>query len=302
MLFCGAKINPVVKLMTLYRHKDTAWQRLALAVWLFAGIMVPSAQAQDVAVTHCQGVCPQYQSNLAARRADVVIHHLYAAGLNGYTGLADWVAYQLTGEAVGVASLLPRQWQLDELIEFSPAWGSLELGNQGLTLAEISASNNLYAGMSAPTLAQEYSARLAPMTSFANTPYWPDLNKLSNMVIMPSSLRLGAWLQLEQALNRLARSKDTLHVVTGPLFLITEPLSTSVSAMQKPVAFFKVVVDRSYYAVFVFSAELQPHDSFCDQTAVLDQLERMSSLTLFPGRKLKQSNQLLAELGCNQLR
>ncbi|MDP6652076.1 MAG: DNA/RNA non-specific endonuclease [Gammaproteobacteria bacterium] len=288
--------------MTLYRHKDTAWQRLALAVWLFAGIMVPSAQAQDVAVTHCQGVCPQYQSNLAARRADVVIHHLYAAGLNGYTGLADWVAYQLTGEAVGVASLLPRQWQLDELIEFSPAWGSLELGNQGLTLAEISASNNLYAGMSAPTLAQEYSARLAPMTSFANTPYWPDLNKLSNMVIMPSSLRLGAWLQLEQALNRLARSKDTLHVVTGPLFLITEPLSTSVSAMQKPVAFFKVVVDRSYYAVFVFSAELQPHDSFCDQTAVLDQLERMSSLTLFPGRKLKQSNQLLAELGCNQLR
>ncbi|HAJ75111.1 MAG TPA: hypothetical protein DCM64_01515 [Gammaproteobacteria bacterium] len=300
MLFCGPKINLVVILMTLYRNKNTAWQGLALSAHLFTAIMILPAQAQDVAVTHCQGVCPQYQSQLSARQANVVIHHLYAAGLNGYTGLADWVAYQLTGEAVGVASLLPRQWQPDELVEFSPAWDRLELGDQGLTLAEISAANSLYAGQSVPSLAQEYSARLAPMTSFANTPYWPDLNKLSNMVVMPSSLRRGAWLQLEQALNRLVRSKDTLHVVTGPLFLITEPLSTRAPVMQKPVAFFKVVVDRSDYAVFVFSEDLHPHESFCEHTAALDQLERMTSLTLFPGRNLKQSNQLLAELGCEK--
>jgi len=302
MLLYGSKIFLIVNLMTLYRHIDTAWQRLAPAALLFAAILTPSVQAQDVAVTHCQGVCPQYQSKLSARQANVVIHHLYAAGLNGYTGLADWVAYQLTGEAVGVASLLPRLWQADELIEFSPAEDRLELGDQGLTLAEISVSSNPYSGLSAPGLPQEDGARLAPMTSFANTTYWPDLNKLSNMAIMPSSLRLGSWLQLEQALNSLVRSKETLHVVTGPLFLITEPLSTGVSARQDPAAFFKVAVDRSDYAVFVFSAELQPHESFCEQTAELDQLERMSSLTLFPGRKLKQSSQLMAELGCSQPR
>ena len=298
MLFYGPKIILIVNPMTLYRLKDTAWHCLALAAPLIAAIMIPSAQAQDIAVTHCQGICPQYQSKLSARNGDVVIHHLYAAGLNGYTGLPDWVAYQLTGEAVGVASLIPRDWQADELIEFSPADDRLERDNQELTLAEISAANNPYAGMNVPGFSQEERVRLAPMTSFANTPYWPDLNKLSNLAIMPSSLRFGAWLQLEQTLNRLARSKEMLHVVTGPLFLITEPLSTTGSARQEPAAFFKVVVDQSDYAVFVFSAELQPHDSFCEQTAELDQLERMSGLTLFPGRKLKQSSQLLAELGC----
>ena len=50
---------------------------------------------------------------MATTRANVVIHYVYAAGLNGDTGLADWVSYRLTKDAIGVASLLPRIWQPD---------------------------------------------------------------------------------------------------------------------------------------------------------------------------------------------
>ncbi|GIT59686.1 MAG: hypothetical protein Ct9H300mP19_16340 [Dehalococcoidia bacterium] len=59
-----------------------------------------------------------YESSMATTRANVVIHHVYAAGLNGDTGLADWVSYRLTKDAIGVASLLPRIWQPDRLLEF----------------------------------------------------------------------------------------------------------------------------------------------------------------------------------------
>ena len=79
-----------------------------------------AGQAQSVAVTHCQGQCPQYQSPVAANRSNMVIHHVYAAGINGSTSLPDWVAYRLSKGAVGVASLLPRTWQPDRLIQFSP--------------------------------------------------------------------------------------------------------------------------------------------------------------------------------------
>ena len=70
-------------------------------------------------------------------------------------------------------------------------------------------SNNSYAGISELPEQKDQSARLAPMTSFSNTPYWSDVNNLSNMVPMPQSLRLGPWLQLER-LNELVKRKEEL--------------------------------------------------------------------------------------------
>jgi DNA/RNA endonuclease G (NUC1) len=58
------------------------------------------------------------------------------------------------------------------------------------------------------------------MTSFANTPYWTDLNDLTNMVPMPPLLRLDAWLRLEKSLNTLLSLQDELYFITGPLFLV----------------------------------------------------------------------------------
>ena len=96
----------------------------------------------------------------------------------------------------------------------------LEIGSTELRLAEIAVSNNPYVGIGELPEQQEQSARLAPMTSFSNTPYWSDVNNLTNMVPMPQPLRLGPWLQLEQQLNELVSKSGELHVITGPLFLI----------------------------------------------------------------------------------
>ena len=257
-----------------------------------------SADAQDLTAAQCNGSCPVYDSSVAATRASLIIHHVYAAGINGDTGLADWVSYRLTKDAVGVASLLPRVWNPDRLLEFSGVEDVLQVGSSELRLAEIAVSNSPYGGVGEILGQEERSARLAPMTSFANTPYWSDVNNLSNMIPMPKSLRLGPWLQLEQRLNELVALNGELQVITGPVFLI-DNLSTSPTAISiEPAAYYKIVASQNNFAAFVFPKELGQFDSYCEHVTDLNQLERMLSMEFFPDRSVSHSDLLLAELNC----
>ena len=271
----------------------------ALLVAALASVLPLALHAQNIAIAHCQGSCPGYSSPLAATRANVVVHNLYAAGLNGDTGKADWVAYRLTKDAIGVASLLPRFWQPDELVRLSGIEELAEAEALGFSLAEISSGDNPYGGFNEPLGNAQERARLAPMTSFANTPYWAELNNLSNMVPMPTPLRRGPWLRLEQTLNRIVTAELALGVISGPLYLISEPLNTSIdTARLNPAAYFKVVVADGGVASFVFPEDLTQSDRFCDYQADLQQIELMSSLNLFPNSAPAPSSKLLRALGC----
>ena len=256
------------------------------------------SHSQKINVTHCNGVCPVYESSMTANRANIVIHHVYAAGINGYSGLADWLSYRLTKEAVGVASLLPRIWSPDRLLEFTGMKDVLEVTSKAIRLAEIAVSNNPYAGISELPEQKDQSARLAPMTSFSNTPYWSDVNNLSNMVPMLQSLRLGPWLQLEQRLNELVMKKEEVYVITGPFYFIDRLSANSRAALKEPAGYYKIVTENDELAVFVFSKDLGQFDSYCDQVANLGELERMVLIDFFPGRRLQQSHDLLRQLNC----
>ena len=278
----------------------------ALSNLLFAGIVgmlcllsAPLA-AQQVAVIHCQGSCPAYDSAIVANRSNVVIHHVYAAGLNNQTAVADWVAYHLDGDAVGVASLLPRNWQSDRLLRFSDAGDLIEVGGSDFSLAEISVDVSPYAGLGDPSIKEEETVRMAPITSFADSPYWSELNNVSNMVPMPANLRLGPWLRLEQSLNQFVEANEDLFVVAGPLYLINQPLSTSLFDVNfGPAAYFKIVSNEEGYVAFMFTANIGRFDSFCESRVELEQIELMSGLEVFPGREPQESFDLLNDLGCS---
>ena len=266
---------------------------------MFALLSVP-AIGQEVAVTHCQGSCPEYGSALTANTSKVVIHHLYAAGLNGYNRRADWVAYRLSKEAVGVASLLPRDWHRDRLANFSRIAELADLEQEAAPL-DISTSVSPYGGLTAPVTNQQNRMRLAPMTSFANTPYWSELNNTSNMLPMPAPLRLGAWLRLEQSLNTLVAREEEIHVITGPIYFTnTGPSSEPLQPGVNLAGYYKIVVGESGIASFVFPQAMAQHESFCQQLTGLDEIERLTGLEMFPGRSLHRSNSLLNDLGCNQ--
>jgi len=121
------------------------------------------------------------------------------------------------------------------------------------------------------------------------------------MIPMPAPLRRGAWLQLEQRLNRLVAEKGELHVVAGPLFLISNLSVSPASSELNPAAYFKVVADSSGIVAFVFPQELGQFEPFCAQQARLPEIEQMAGLKLFPGDgKFDVSATLIADLGCTE--
>lgn len=268
---------------------------------LVTGVISQVATAQTLAVTHCLGECPRHESRVTANQSRIVIHHLYAAGINGDTSLADWVAYRLTKDAIGVASLLPRTWQPDRLVRFSPLEDIVQSGEEDeLRLSEsIQRNNNPYGGGAAERVKPEDRARLAPITSFANTPYWSDLNNFSNMVPMPATLRLGSWLRLEQRLNQIVSEENDAYVIAGPLFLVNIlSLSPSPSDLD-PAAYFKLVSDESGVVAFLFPKDLEQSASYCAQKVSLSEIEEMAGLDFFPGqRSMAESPTLAASLGC----
>ncbi len=276
--------------------------RLRVVVLPLALLLQPmlAAHGQSVVVTHCFGECPRHESRVTANQSRTVIHHLYAAGINGETALADWVAYRLTREAIGVASLLPREWQADRLVRFSPLEDIVSEGDEELRLSQsIASSNNPYGGGAAEAVKPEDRARLAPMTSFANTPFWSDLNNFSNMVPMPATLRLGPWLRLEQRLNQMASSGDDLHVIAGPLYLINILSLTPASTDLEPAGYFKLVANESGAVAFLFPKETAQSANYCAQRARIPEVEEMTGLHFFPDRNTpSESEVLLKQLGC----
>jgi endonuclease G len=174
------------------------------------------ADTKPVVVSLCRGQCPTYQFPDASRNSKLVIHHVYAAGLNSQTGLADWLAYRMTKESVGVASLLSRSWQADRLVDTPDELEIIEITDLRSHWRVIVKATILI--LELPFLSATRKPRTVRANyKFSNTPYWTDLNNLTNMVSMPSLLRLAAWLRLEQSLNTLLSLRDELYVITGAL-------------------------------------------------------------------------------------
>ena len=94
----------------------------------------PTGHGQIVHIAHCMADCPSG----APPNHETVVHHLYVASVNLETGLPDWVAYRVLRDSIGVASLLPRVWQQDQLL---PENMGMDLrGSQGSRVTQVDPS------------------------------------------------------------------------------------------------------------------------------------------------------------------
>lgn len=244
-------------------------------------LAVNPVSAETVHIAHCQQVCPQVSDS----DNELVVRHLYAASINPEWGLAEWVAYRVVDGAIGIASLLPRYWEADALMRSSI---DIELdGSEGprVVRPDLSNAQDSEYRTSEFLFNPEDRGRLAPMTSFGGTPYWEELNNLSNMAPIPPALRIGSWARLEQAINRLTEQSD-LYVITGPL-----PDNNG-----EVTAYYKVVRNDTAQAAFIFATDLAEHVDFCEQSSSLAMIEQQLDLSLFPALRL--DNSLLGDLGC----
>lgn len=256
-----------------------------------------AATGQTVHIAHCAAGCPV----ASAATNDLVVRNLYAASINSDSGVSDWVAYRVLGETVGVASLLPREWEPDPLLPDSALTDSLSGSGPGFSQpSNVDASETSYR-VAEFNMEESDKGRLAPMSSFAGTPFWPDINLLSNLAFMNNSLRLGAWSRLDQAINGLAAQRDEVFVIAGPLYQISN-LSTARNTeggAQSPSAFFKVVANSDgAVAAFLMPQDLAQHASHCDQLIALEDLEALSSMQFFPRQEAWPLAALGGELRC----
>ena len=261
--------------------------------WVSSLVLAACASAQGeprVHIAHCYVNCPQ-SDNDSSRQ--IVVHHLYAADIEPESGLAKWVAYRVLGDSLGVASLLPRFWQVDPLLDEEPGV-NLEGEDVEIFQPDLSNAQDREYRVNEVQINAADRGRLAPMTSFAGTPYWGDLNNLSNMAPLPTDLRVGSWARLEQAINALATQAGDVYVISGSLVAPEEMI-------EEPGAYFKVVLAANRLSAFVFPSDLRQNDSYCDQLGSLQAIEARTNLNLLPALKsgeLTLAGSLNIELGC----
>lgn len=261
--------------------------------WVSCLVLAACAAAQGesaVHIAHCSSYCPQSEDD-ASRQ--IVVHHLYAASIEPESGLATWVAYRVLGDSLGVASLLPRFWQIDPLLDQEPEV-NLEGEDVEIFQPDLSNAQDREYRVNEVQINAADRGRLAPMTSFAGTPYWDDLNNLSNMAPLPTDLRVGSWARLEQAINALATQMGDVYVISGPLVAVGE-------LAEKPGAYFKLVLAANRLSAFIFPGDLRQNDSYCDQFASMQEIETRTNLKLLPALEsgtLSITGSLNTELGC----
>ena len=118
--------------------------------------------AQNYNIAHCVGGCPLGGS----AENHLIIRPIYALSYNTETKSADWVAYKVSTESIGIASSLPRTPIPDEFVaDTLSAIDFLEAESVGLTRAQY-----------------------VPLVDFAGSPYWNEVNYLTNTVARSPSL------------------------------------------------------------------------------------------------------------------
>lgn len=254
-------------------------------------VVTSNASAQNVHIAHCLQSCPQVSDS----RNEVVVRHLYAASIMREAGLAEWVSYRVLPGTVGVASLLERWWQQDELVR---ANSNLVSSDSGIAFVQPDLSNEQDSDyrVNEVNFTSEDRGRLAPMTSFAGTPFWDELNLLSNMAPLPQDLRIGSWSRLDQAINEMVAALGSVYVIAGPLYS-----GSGLRTDLEPSHFFKLITDGESLAVFRFPDNAVIHADYCSYVSNLSQVESESGLALLPSQDTNidtDSAELLALLNC----
>ena len=245
----------------------------ALGVLLIASMS--QIQAAELRIAHCLYGCPKGSSS----ENHLILRPIYALSYNTRNKVADWAAYRVTSGSIGIASSLSRAVMIDDFVEET-----------------LSAGDFINAEEAGFTRAQ-----LVPLVNFAGTPYWNEVNYMSNAVARSQNLSLGAWYGLEWSIRNLVNREREVYVLTGPIFRDSPVVASLETQTQHrvPDAFFKIVVSADNRATaFIFDQDLPVHVHHCDTRAAIDEIETATGLEFFPENPRLVLGLLDTNLGC----
>lgn len=249
------------------------WRIAALAVLLTTSMS--QSQAVELRIAHCLFGCPLGSSS----ENHLILRPIYALSYNTSNKVADWAAYRVTSGSIGIASSLSRVAMVDDFVEE--------------TLSAADFINSEETGLT--------RAQFVPLVNFAGTPYWNEVNFMTNAVARSRSLSQGAWYGLEWSIRNLVNRESEVYILTGPIFRETAIVASLETQVQHrvPDAFFKIVVSKDNRATaFIFDQDMPVHVHHCDSRASVDEIERATGLDFFPGNPKLVLGSLDTSLGC----
>lgn len=196
---------------------------------------------------------------------DLVIRDIYALSSNDETRLADWVAYRLDHRIVEGPDL-GRDWVQDPWLEEDE---TLEPDDYDGAHSELDVDRG----------------HQAPLSSFRGTHEGGQSNLLSNVTPQKGPLNQGAWKDLEEAVRKIAQ-RDTVHVVTGPLYERDMPeLPEADESHQIPSHYWKIVAlnhpDGVRVTAFVLDQDTEWGEEYCEDRVSVNEVEDRSGLNFF---------------------
>lgn len=248
---------------------------LSLSLLFIAALIAPLSEGQSYKIAHCFSGCP-----LGGNESNhLIIRPIYALSYNTSTKSADWVSYKVSAQSIGIASSLSRVPVVDNYVEDTLAIADFfEAESLGFTRSQY-----------------------VPLVDFAATPYWNEVNYLTNTVARTSSLSQGAWYGLDWSVRNLVNRTGSVFVLTGPVFdLNVQAKKLNTTAEHRvPDGFFKVIItEDGNVASFLMSQDSPVHLHHCEMLSSIEEIESLTNLELFPLMTQTIVESASADLGC----
>ena len=255
----------------------------SLVIGLILLCSLSSVSALEIhSPTHCLGGCP---SGVPSSN-DLIFRRPYITSTNDLTKMADWVAYKFSKQSIG--KIYNPELRTDPLLH----------SNETLEPYDYNKSKQLigYRPMS-----------LVPFASFAATPYWKDIEYLSNVVPVAIDIVKGAWSSIEVKERELV-SKDeilAIYVMAGTIYEDAQPsLPNADETHIIPSGLWKIIAIKQggkiKTASFLFSQKESRNADYCSLLTSIDVIEERTGLDFF--HELSFSDQILIEQTMPSLR
>ena len=249
--------------------------KLHLVFLALALFNAPLLYGQTYRIAHCFGGCPLG----GGTDNHLIVRPIYALSYNTTNKSADWVSYRVSAESIGITSSLSRLPLNDEFVdETLMALDFVDAETIGFTRA-------LY----------------VPLVDFAGTPYWNDVNYLTNNVARSISLNQGAWYGLDWSIRNLVNRTNAAYVITGPVYDLAAKEKKLIinKAHRIPDSFFKIVITESgSAAAFLMGQDSPVHLHHCEMQSSIAQIEDLTHLDLFPLLSQPLQENIFGDLGC----
>ena len=236
------------------------------------------AHGQTLKIAHCYDGCP-----VGAEDSNhLIVRPIYALSYDTITKSADWVAYKLSPGSIGIASSLSREAVHDDYVEDTLQEEDF-LGLEDLDLER---------------------SQYVSLVDFAGTPFWSDVNYLTNSVARTRSLSQGAWYGLDWSIRNYVNRQGPVYVLTGPIFDTEDAEAVSAAlgidtSHRVPDKFFKVVVNNlGQSAAFILPQSAAVHVHHCEMIASIEDIESLTGLDLFSVSTPKLDDSIYSGLGC----